>query len=114
MDERRREERKYLTYFSRVIDPNTGRMLGYLVDMTTGGAMLVGNVSLKLQEVYEICVDLPDGFAEMENLHLMVRAVWKQPDADPEFYRTGLQLVKIEPQALLLLERLLQRYSARP
>ncbi len=113
MDERRREERKFLTYFSRVVDRNSGRMLGYLVDMTTGGAMLVGNVPLKLQQVYEVCVDLPDGFADEEQLGLVVRAVWRQPDTDPEFYRTGLQLVKIQPKTLLILERLLQRFSAK-
>jgi hypothetical protein len=113
MDERRREERRFLTYFSRVVDRNNGRMLGYLVDMTTGGAMLVGNISLKLQQTYDVCVDLPDGFADLEQLDLVVRAVWIQPDTDPEFYRTGLQLVKIEPKTLLILERLLQKFSAR-
>ena len=112
MDERRREERKFLTYFSRVIDRNSGHMLGYLVDMTTGGAMLVGNIPLKLQEVFDVSVDLPDGFADQKELDLVVRAVWSQPDTDPEFFRTGLQLVKIEPKMLLILERLLQRFSA--
>jgi hypothetical protein len=32
-------ERKYLTYFSRVTDRRSDRLLGYMVDMTIGGTV---------------------------------------------------------------------------
>ncbi len=43
MNNRRRYDRKLLTFFSSVIDRTNGRLLGYLVDMTTGGALMKGN-----------------------------------------------------------------------
>ncbi|MBN1148065.1 MAG: PilZ domain-containing protein [Anaerolineales bacterium] len=113
MDNRRRQDRKYLSFFSRVIDRYNGRLLGYLADLTTGGAMLVGNIPLKTGEVFHLRVDLPEDFTTRDQLDLEAKAVWSKPDIDPEFYRTGLQLVDIQPEDLLILERLLSDYGVR-
>lgn len=113
MDDRRRQSRKYLTYFSRVTDQETGIMLGYLVDMTTGGALLVGNISLELNALYDLRVDLPDNFPNHQ-LAIRAKPVWIQPDTDPELYRIGLQLINISPMDLMILERLLNTYGSQP
>ncbi|MFM8321214.1 MAG: PilZ domain-containing protein [Chloroflexota bacterium] len=113
-DNRRRERRKYLTYFSRVTDHESGIMVGYLVDLTTGGAQLVGNIPLDLQIVYDLRVDLPEDFFVQGAIEIQARAVWIQPDIDPEFYRIGLQLVTIAPSDLLVLQKLLNTYAANP
>lgn len=112
MDDRRRESRKYLSYFSRVIDRDSGYMLGYLVDMTTGGALLVGNIFLQPNSVLKLRLDLPDGFGSQEQLDLEVQTVWSRPDKDPEFYRTGMKLININPSDLILLERLLNLHGS--
>ena len=112
MEERRSENRKFLTYFSRVIDRDTGIMLGYLVDLTTGGALLIGNVSLKPDSVLLLRLELPDDFTPQERLEIEARAVWSQPDSDPEFYRTGLQLLNMNPKDLNSLTKLLSFHSS--
>jgi hypothetical protein len=112
--DRRKENRRYLTYFSRVIDRETGHTLGYLVDLTTGGALLVGNLPLKTNTIFQLRIDLPEGIFDKEQLDVKARAVWNQPDSDPEFYRTGLQLVDIQPLDLLILERLLTNFGTTP
>jgi len=113
MDDRRNQDRRYLTYFSRVIDRNNGRLLGYLADLTTGGALLVGNFPLKIGEVFQLRVDLPEEFTSRNQMDIEAKAVWSQPDIDPEFYRTGLQLLAIYPEDLLILERLLSDYGIK-
>lgn len=112
MKERRTEERKFLTYFSRVVDRSNGRMLGYLVDLTTGGAQLVGNIQLKVNNIFQLRIDLPDGFSVHEFLDLDARAAWVAPDTDPEFFRTGLQLVSVPPEHTETLKQLLEQYGA--
>lgn len=112
MGDRRKLERKYLTYFSRVVDRNNGRLLGYLVDLTTGGALLVGNTPLKTNEIFHLRIDLPEGFSSQEQLDIDVEAVWCHPDVDPEFYRTGLKLLQPQPADLLVLERLLSNLGS--
>jgi hypothetical protein len=113
MEERRRSARKYLSFFSRVIDPHTDRLLGYLVDLTTRGALMIGNISFKTGAILPMRIDLPEEFSPLEHLDLVAKVVWILPDVDPELYRTGLQMVKIEPSNLDVLQRLLTHYVSK-
>jgi hypothetical protein len=109
--ERRGENRKLLTYFSRVFDRNNGRLLGYLADITTGGFMLIGNVPLKTNSVFQLRIDLPDIYGENEQLDFNAKAVWTRPDEDPELFRIGLKLLDLNPKILFILERLINDYG---
>ena len=86
-------------------------MLGYLVDLTTNGALLIGDVPLEVNRIFNLQIDLPEDIAPNKKLDLEVRTVWSQPDPDPELFRTGLQLLSVSPQSLAILESLLSNYS---
>lgn len=111
MDNRRKEDRKYIKYFSRVTNRESGELLGYLVDMTTGGALMIGNQPLRANTLLDLRLDLPEGRFQEEHLDLEALAVWSQPDEDPELYRTGLRLVENDPKVFLILTRLLSSYG---
>jgi hypothetical protein len=112
MDERRSESRKLLSYFSRVVERDSGYLLGYLIDLTTGGAMMVGNIYLEPNSPLSLRLDLPENFTPQEKLDLEVLTVWSRPDQDPELYRTGLRLINIQPSDLLILEKLLDLHGS--
>lgn len=109
--ERRRHNRKYLTYFSQVTDIESGLMIGYLVDMTPEGALLVGDINLTLGFIYDLRIDLPQGLSNQRFIQVQAKSVWSKPDIDTEFYRVGLQLIDISPADKVLLERLLSSYG---
>ena len=111
MDERRKFDRKLLTYFSRVIDRKTGALLGYLVDMTTGGVMIVGDYPLKVNTDFELRIDLPDGYTDKERLDIEARAVWCLQDPDPELFRTGLKLIQVSPEEFQMLVKIISDYG---
>jgi len=113
MEERRRLSRKYLSFFSRVVDRNTERLLGYLVDLTAGGALMIGNISLKPGTLLSLRIDLPEDFSPQDQLDLIAKVVWILPDVDPELYRTGLQMVEIQPSDQGVMERLLTDYASK-
>ncbi len=64
-----------------------------------------------MNSVFQLRIDLPENFAEKEFIEIQAKAVWSMPDIDPEFYRTGLQLINIDPRDLLILERLIADYG---
>ena len=111
--DRRRLDRKFLTYFARVTDRKTGRLLGYLVDLTQQGALLIGDVPLKIDTTFLLRIDLPDEISDKQNLDIDAKAIWNQPDMDPEFYRTGLEMIPSNDEELTTLEKLLSHYSAK-
>ena len=43
MHDRRKLDRKYLTIYSRVFDRVSGRLLGYLADLSEKGAMIISD-----------------------------------------------------------------------
>jgi PilZ domain len=110
-DERRRLDRKFLTFFARVTDRRNGKLVGYLVDLTTKGALLVGDTPVEINTVLSLRVDLPEGFPLGEKIDLDVRAVWSRPDTDPDLYRTGLELIHSSPEIDSVLKRILTEYG---
>jgi hypothetical protein len=111
--DRRKFDRKFLTYFARVTDRKTGRLLGYLVDLTQKGALLIGDVPLKIDSIFQLRIDLPDEVSDKQSLDIDAIAKWNQPDMDPEFYRTGLEMVPSTDEQFSILEELLSHYSAK-
>ncbi len=111
MADRRSEDRKYLTYFSRVVDRKTGRLVGYMADLTTGGALLIADKDLQIGTVLHLRMDLPDGFADKSHINFNAKVVWSRPDDDPDFFKTGLQLHEIALQDLATIERVLSDYG---
>jgi hypothetical protein len=110
MDERRRQDRRLLTFFSRVIDHTNERLLGYLVDMTTEGALIVGNLPLKVNKTFLLRIDLPENYPQKQ-LDIEAQAIWCSPDEDPELFRTGMKLIRVDDGDQTVLERLIKDYG---
>jgi len=111
MRDRRKLDRKYLTYFSRVLDRKSGRLVGYMADLTTGGALLIADRSIPVNTVLHLHMDLPSGFANKEHLEFTGKVMWVRPDDDPDFFKTGLKLSEIEWEDLAIIEKVLSEYG---
>jgi hypothetical protein len=113
MDDRRNAERKYLNFFSQVTDRRTGRLLGYLIDLTTGGALLVGDHKLETGSLLHLQISLPEGYPK-ETIRVDANVAWTQPDREPEYYKSGLKMINPQSDDLNLLVRLIDDYGFEP
>lgn len=105
--ERRRLERKYLVIYSRVFDRKSGKVIGYLSDLTTEGVMIIGEQKLTPDSVMDLRIDLPDdpGFSS-GYIDLTAKVAWCKPDIDPAFFNTGFEfsgLSEADKKTLLLM-----------
>jgi hypothetical protein len=105
--ERRKLERKYLVIYSRVFDRDSGKVVGYLSDLTTEGAMIIGEQKIAPDVAMKLRIDLPDdpGFSD-EYIDLTGKVAWCKPDIDPAFFNTGFEFINLKPtdkQTLLLM-----------
>ncbi|MFC1878874.1 PilZ domain-containing protein [Chloroflexota bacterium] len=110
-DERRKQDRQLLTFFSRVVDRKTGRLVGYLADLTTGGALLIGEKPVGTDSTLHLRMDLPENFEAGEQLEFNATAMWCSPDDDPDFYKIGLRLSDIPWEDLAIIARVLNDYG---
>ena len=113
-DERRKLERKFLVVYSRVFDRKTGKVIGYLSDLTVKGAMVIGEHHLENGEYYQLRIDLPES-SEFKKDHLDIdaKSVWSKPDIDPAFFNTGFQFGDLASGDEKIILRMIELYEFR-
>jgi len=113
-DDRRKLQRKYLMFYTRVFNRRTGALLGNLADLTVEGLMLISEEPLPVNTLYDLRMDLPDGFGfPKRHLDMRGRSVWCAPDIDPHFQNTGFKLENVASEDVSIIERLVEDYGLR-
>ncbi len=114
MKERRTLDRKYLMVYSRVFDRRTGKILGYLSDLSSKGAMIISDDPIKENVTLSLRFDLPDPpLFSVDHLNLEARVAWCKPDIDPSFYNIGFEFIEITEQEKLIIEEMIEAYEFR-
>lgn len=112
MDNRRKLKRVYLAFFTRLYDRVTGELLGHLANLTAEGAMIISEAPLEPGKVYRLHMDLSEAFFSKSHLDFEARCVWSQPEEiAPNFYNTGFQFVKIDPEDVQIIAQIIQEYE---
>jgi Tfp pilus assembly protein PilZ len=112
--ERRRIPRKYLVIYSRVFDRNTGQVLGYLSDLTNGGAMIISDDPRTLNVDIPLRFDLPDPpLFSTDHLNVDARVAWCQPDIDPAFYNIGFAFKEVNAEQARIIVEMIDAYEFR-
>jgi hypothetical protein len=113
MEDRRKLERRHIMFYSRVFDRKTGKMLGFLGNITTGGIMIISDEPLDFSVDYKLRLDLPEDLYHQAALNLDARSLWCQPDIDPNFYNTGFALTDLDVLEHSIIERILVDYQLK-
>ena len=112
--ERRKIPRKYLVIYSRVFDRTTGQVLGYLSDLTNGGAMVISDDPMPTNVDISLRFDLPDPpLFSTDHLNLEARVAWCQPDIDPAFYNIGFAFKHVDPDQARIIIEMIDAYEFR-
>ncbi len=114
MQERRKLPRKDLMSYSQVFDLYSGKLIGYLGDLTRLGAMVIGDEPLKENTSLTISIQLPE-LPEINKTRLAipVRTVWCQPDISPEYFNIGLAFDSVTEEQRAVIEAVIQNYEFR-
>ena len=114
--DRRKEARELVVEFTLVYDSAQGKLLGYLRDLTMGGAQVSGSKELDVDTLVALSIELPrdlPGVTE-SNLHLKARvARCVQVTDKPPNYALGFEFLDVKPAQREVIEKLLMRYYFR-
>jgi hypothetical protein len=114
MQERRKLERKYLAIYSRVFDRLSGRVLGYLADLSQKGAMIISDDPMPENTNISLRFDLPDPpLFSTDHLNLDARLAWCRPDIDPAFYNIGFEFLSVDERESHIIEEMVEAYEFR-
>ncbi len=93
MSERRKHKRRNSIFYIKVYDKETGKTAGRLVDITTGGMMIVSEKPVEVGTVAEFKMPLPEKIRDIGEISFNAKSVWNGPDVNDDFFDTGFQFV---------------------
>ena len=114
MNERRNLERKDFSFYMQLIDNNTQKLVGHLVDISSGGFKLDSQTPIPLEKDFQFRMDLTSEVAEKPTMSFLARSKWCQVDPlDPFIYNVGFQLLNIAPGDLEIFNRMMEKYGTK-
>ena len=110
MDNRRKHPRRSLIHHLSVTDKKSGKVIGFLDNLSLGGLMILGRdpVSFIDGESSTVELALPTDSYERGNLTLDVKNAWSLKDDNADLYATGLQFLNPLDPTLKNIDQLLE------
>jgi len=113
MEERRKTKRRHLLYYGRVYDENVKKLLGYLVDITENGFMLLSEEPYPVGMTRRLKLEVTDDVGKGPYINFTVKSIWCEPDIDPSHFDTGFEIAEISPSDKELILSIVEKYGFR-
>ncbi len=114
MNERRKNKRRYLLYYGRVYDETAQKLIGYLVDITENGFMLLSDEPYLVGVTRRLKLEITDDVAGTHPyISFKAKSIWCEPDIDPSHYDTGFEIEEIKPNDKKLIQTIVEKYGFR-
>ena len=115
MDNKRKEERKNLMAFTPLYGLHPKTLLGYVEDLTTNGAMVIGEKKMEVGFQTVIMIEVPGSVPESTAPRLIfpARVAWCKPDSKPNYYNIGFEFLELRAEEVKTIEAVLHRYEFR-
>lgn len=91
--EQRRMKRRHLIYYLEATDRETGKLIGFLVDITTKGIMLMSKTPIETGKIFQLRILLKTDLIEKKYLNFDAKSKWCEKSINTEIYDTGFELI---------------------
>ena len=96
LGEQRKMKRRHLIYYLEAVDRDTDQPLGFLVDITTKGIMLMSETPIETQKMFHLKILLKTDLSEKKYLNFDAKSKWCKKSINSEIYDTGFELINID------------------
>jgi c-di-GMP-binding flagellar brake protein YcgR len=111
MEDYRHRPRKNTPHLVRVINEDTGKTVGRVVDITADGMMLVTKHKIVSGKLYNFRIVLPVMVHHRSDVSLEARCIWTTPDANSEFSKCGFKFINLAGEEGFLLEDVMHKLN---
>ena len=91
--EQRRMKRRHLIYYLEANDRETSKLIGFLVDITTMGIMLMSKTPIEIGKIFQLRILLKTDLSEKKYLNFDAKSKWCEKSINTEIYDTGFELI---------------------
>lgn len=115
MPERRETQRRYLKDYLQIVDRKTEDVVGYLVNITKDGIMIISEKPLNTNRVYHLRLLTPPSFKETTYIDLDIKCIWCEKDKiKPHLFAAGFSICNLSDLHIDLIQHLIEKYALRP
>jgi hypothetical protein len=108
--DRRRRARRNTPHYLNVIEADTGKSLGRLVNITGHGLMIVTRSQLSPDREFRLRLVFPRAIHGKDEMVITAVSVYCREDTNPDFYRVGFKFRKISADDTVLLEDIMHTF----
>ncbi len=111
IDDRRTVTRHHLIYYLMVWDRKAKKLLGHIVDINTGGFMLISEQEIKPGGTFDLEIRWENPEGKKLKLQFKAESRWSAPDVNPDFFDTGFQLQGSDEKVLEPIQKMIKEYG---
>jgi len=114
MPERRKIARHSISYYLRIIDVGANQMLGHLADLSVTGLRLDSQKPIPVKKEYRLRINTTTDVADKDFIEFVACTRWCKIDRiQPGLYNVGFEIIKLDPDDAKIIQRIVEKYSAR-
>ncbi len=113
MRNQRKLKRRHIIYYLRVLDRNSGQLIGQLIDITTEGVKLISENPIDPQTFLQLRMLLPEEINRKSEICFDVESLWCKRDINPNFFSIGFVFVDILQEDVNIIKNLIYDFSFR-
>jgi hypothetical protein len=96
--EKRKLTRKNFSYYMRVMDQASGKVVGHISDISSGGFKLDSKQPVPLNINFKLRIDQTHEISNKSYMIFSARATWCQNDPiEPGTYNVGFKIIEMTP-----------------
>lgn len=110
--ERRTTPRRSFSYHVRVLDDDTQKTMGHLVEMSSTGVQLETTIPLPVDKDYFLRMELTSEIAPTNFIVFSARTKWCSPDkVTPNMFHCGFEITDMLPDDREIFQTMLVRFG---
>ncbi len=113
MAEYRTKKRRHLLYYLTVIDGETEEPVGFLVDITTNGLMIMSDAPIETEKFFHLKILLQTELTEKEYLNFDAVSKRSVKGVNSDFYDTGFELIDLTREDFKEIEEIIEALGLR-
>ncbi len=112
--ERRQLSRRSFSYYMRVLDETSGKLVGHFSDISTGGFKVDSGKPIPINVDYRLRIEQTGEISHKSYITFNARACWCNVDAfDPNLYNVGFQIIDMTPADYDIFVKMFSTYGVQ-
>ena len=114
MPERRKSNRRSISYYMRILDAGENQMIGHLADISLQGLKMDSQKPIPVNRNYRLRMYTTSDVADKDSIEFEAASKWCVQDSlDPGLYDIGFEILKIYPHDAEIIQHIIDKYSTR-